>query len=200
MSVPLDQEALPHIAKPSHQQSNPSPITSQCLVATYEFCSHVANSMNNTAISRLVKTAILSTNNFTTSLSVNHTNFPSCGVATYLRSGVGGAPLPWVIAIVLFLVNISNVVVRIKKFEAAQTFSMVLSFTTAFVVTLAYVSTGLAPEMIMVWTPILLVGNAGFLLQVFVFVIEKHGSRWPRLGRREAQGSEGQDLELSERK
>jgi len=148
----------------------------------YGFCNNAIGAVNGTAVFAFTNGTVLSAVKGTTQLST-HTGFPSCGVATYFRSGLGGAPLPWIFAIILFVTNICNVVVRVRHFAAAQTFSMVLSFTTAFVVTLAYISTHREPESIMVWTPVLLVGNGGSLLQVLVFIVEEHGPRLPGVKR-----------------
>lgn len=148
----------------------------------YAFCDNVINTFNGTVVFPSTGAAALSVLNGNIQ-ATNHTDFPSCGVATYLRPVLGEAPPAWVIPIIYLVISSVNVAFRVKKFGGAQKFSMGLSFMTAFVVTLAYISTNFKSEMVMVWTPILLVGPAGSLLQVSVFMVEKHGLRLPGLKR-----------------
>ena len=99
----------------------------------------------------------------------NLTNFPS---TSYLRPNTGGSLLPWIYTVVLILLHLPMVIIRVVRWEAVQSWCLVASFFTVVVYTQAYISTQFDPAKVLVWTPIILVIDAGSMLQVFFLVIE----------------------------
>ena len=91
---------------------------------------------------------------------------------SYLRPNKGGALLPWIYTVVIILIHIPVVVIRVVRWEVVQAWCIFFSIFTIIVVTQSYVSTQFDPAKILIWTPIILVIDAGSMIQVFFLVIE----------------------------
>jgi hypothetical protein len=94
------------------------------------------------------------------------------GGSSYLRPDVGGALLPWVYTIIVIIVHIPVVVVRVVRWQMVQTWSLAATVLTLVVTAQGFKSTGFAPEMVLTWTPILLVIDAGSMAQILFLIIE----------------------------
>lgn len=95
--------------------------------------------------------------------------------ANYLRPDSGGALLPWIYTVVVIVVHIPTVVIRVQRWETAQTWCLAATLLTVVLYAQAYISTGFAAEQVLTWTPLLLVIDAGSMLQLFVLVVEAGG-------------------------
>jgi len=95
--------------------------------------------------------------------------------SSYLRPDMGGALLPWIYTAVVIVVHIPTVVIRVQRWETAQTWCLAATLLTVVLYAQAYVSTGFAAEQVLTWTPLLLVIDAGSMLQLFVLVVEAGG-------------------------
>lgn len=91
---------------------------------------------------------------------------------SYLRPNTGGALLPWIYTVLIILIHTPIVVIRVVKWEIMQAWSICFAVFTIVVVTQSYVSTQFDPARILIWTPIILVIDAGSMIQVFFLVIE----------------------------
>ena len=97
------------------------------------------------------------------------TNLPTI---SYLRPDTGGALLPWIYAIVILIVHIPVVFIRVVRWEAIQYYNLTSTFFTLVVYTQAYISTRFDAAKVLVWTPLVLVIDAGSMLQVFFLIVE----------------------------
>jgi hypothetical protein len=96
--------------------------------------------------------------------------FPGTAPA-YIRPD-GEALLPWIITLVVILFHLPVVVLRVVKWEIVQTWSFVFTGLTIAIYIQAYVSTRLQPGDILVWTPVLLIIDAGSMSQMFFLTNE----------------------------
>ena len=95
--------------------------------------------------------------------------------SSYLRPDIGGALLPWIYTAVVIVVHIPTVVIRVQRWETVQTWCLAATLLTVVLYAQAYVSTGFAADQVLTWTPLLLVIDAGSMLQLFVLVVEAGG-------------------------
>ena len=93
--------------------------------------------------------------------------------AWYLRPDTGGAVLPWVYTIILIVIHAPTVIIRVVRWEMVQTWCLVATLLTVVLFIQTYTSTRFAPAQVLTWTPIVLVIDAGSMLQLFVLVVEK---------------------------
>lgn len=128
-----------------------------------ELCSHDPN-------------AIIGTTNITWAQAESGLLTPRAN-ASYLRPNDGGALLPWMYTVIVIIVHIPTVLIRVIKWERVQTWSLVLTFFTVVVYIQAFVSTKFEASKILVWTPIILIIDAGSMLQLFFLVIEAERER-----------------------
>ena len=70
------------------------------------------------------------------------------------------------------MIHIPVVIIRVVRWEVVQAWCIVFTVFTTVVVTQSYISTQFAPAEILIWTPIILVIDAGSMIQVFFLVIE----------------------------
>lgn len=91
---------------------------------------------------------------------------------SYLRPNTGGALLPWIYTVIIILIHIPVVLIRVVRWEVVQAWSIFFAVFTIIVVTQSYVSTQFDPAKILIWTPVILVIDAGSMIQVFFLVIE----------------------------
>jgi hypothetical protein len=91
--------------------------------------------------------------------------------------------MPWLYTSFMIIIHLPSVLIRATRWQMVQTLSIGLAAVNIVVFTQAYHSTQLAPEKVMVWTPIMLLLDAGAMLQLFVMVVEANGSRLPVLRR-----------------
>jgi hypothetical protein len=103
----------------------------------------------------------------------------SCGDPASIRPDVGGSLIPWPLTVLLLLLHLPAVVVRIAMWERALSWSLVLTAFEAGIALLAFISSRLAPEKVMVWSTVVLVISAGAMLQQFILLAEKHRRRLP---------------------
>ncbi|KAI9880158.1 MAG: hypothetical protein M1830_004977 [Pleopsidium flavum] len=92
--------------------------------------------------------------------------------SSYLRPDIGGALLPWIYTAIVIVIHIPTVIIRVQRWETVQTWCLAATFLTVVLYSQAYVSTGFAADQVLTWTPLLLVIDAGSMLQVFVLVVE----------------------------
>ena len=91
---------------------------------------------------------------------------------SYLRPDTGGALLPWIYTVLIIVIHLPVVIIRVVRWEIVQSWCLVSTLFTVIVYTQAYISTNFDPAKILVWTPVVLVIDAGSMLQVFFLVIE----------------------------
>lgn len=91
---------------------------------------------------------------------------------SYLRPNTGGALLPWIYTVIIILIHLPVVIIRVVRWEVVQSWCIVFAVFTIAIVTQSYVSTRFDPAEILIWTPIILVIDAGSMIQVFFLVIE----------------------------
>jgi hypothetical protein len=104
----------------------------------------------------------------------NFDTLPLCPIKhTYLRPDKGMSIVPWLISLLLLLVHLPLATIRIQRWEKAQIISVVLAGVSCIVVTMAYRSSKLTAETIYVWSPVILIGDVGAVLQVLALVAEK---------------------------
>lgn len=85
---------------------------------------------------------------------------------------IGVALLPWVYTLVVLIAHLPTVVLRVVKWESAQTWCLAATTLTVVVYCQAYVSTRLAADKVLVWTPLLLLIDAGAMQQIVFLVCE----------------------------
>jgi hypothetical protein len=105
--------------------------------------------------------------------------YDTCGDSCYLRSDTGGSPMPWHFVAVLLVMRFLLVFVRVAHWDKGQILALLLAVVNSWIITLAFFSTGLAPDKITVWSSIILVGDAGAVNQVIVLLLEKSGEHMP---------------------
>lgn len=91
---------------------------------------------------------------------------------SYLRPDTAGALVPWIYTLVVLFVHIPVVLIRVVRWQAVQYWCLVSTFFSIVLYTQAYVSTSFDVAKVLVWTPLLLVIDAGSMLQVLFLVIE----------------------------
>lgn len=92
--------------------------------------------------------------------------------SSYLRPDIGGALLPWIYTAIVIIVHIPTVIIRVQRWETVQTWCLAATLLTVVLYAQAYVSTAFQPDQVLTWTPLLLVIDAGSMLQLFVLVVE----------------------------
>lgn len=93
-------------------------------------------------------------------------------ITSYLRPDTGAALLPWVYTMVAIIIHIPVIFVRATRWDIVQTWCIVSTFFVIIVYVQAYISTNFAAAQILVWTPLILIIDAGSMLQVFFLVLE----------------------------
>jgi hypothetical protein len=106
---------------------------------------------------------------------------PPCG-SSYLRPS-GGSFMPWIYLALLILIQAPTTLRRVRDWEKARALALVLTLFHEFIQFLAYRSTQLAPEKVLIWAPLTLILDAGAMMQLVVLLVEKYGSELPLLGR-----------------
>ena len=96
---------------------------------------------------------------------------------SYLRPNDGGALLPWIYTVFVILLHVPTVIFRVIQWELVQTWCLVFTFFTVIIYIQAYVSTEFEASKVLVWTPIILIIDAGSMLQLFFLVIEAKKER-----------------------
>ena len=91
---------------------------------------------------------------------------------SYLRPDTAGALLPWVYTSVILVIHLPVVVVRVVRWQAVQYWCLVSTLLTVVTYAQAYISTRFDAAKVLVWTPLILVIDAGSMLQVFFLVVE----------------------------
>ena len=107
-------------------------------------------------------------------LAQNRTCEPS-----YLRPDVGGALLPWLFAVLQIVIHLPVIFARVARWEDVQTLSIVLAIFNVAIVAQGYTATKMAPQHVLVWSPMTLVIDAGAMLQLVVLVRAVH-PHWVR--------------------
>lgn len=92
--------------------------------------------------------------------------------SSYLRPDVGGALLPWIYTAIVIVAHIPTVVIRVVQWEKVQVWCLAATLLTVAVYLQAYISTGLKAEQVLTWTPLVLLIDAGSMLQIAVLVEE----------------------------
>ena len=99
-------------------------------------------------------------------------NLTTPHTVSYLRPDTGGALLPWIYTIVILVIHLPVVVIRVVRWQAVQYWCLVSTLLTVITYTQAYISTRFDAAKVLVWTPLILVIDAGSMLQVFFLVVE----------------------------
>ena len=97
-------------------------------------------------------------------------------ISSYLRPD-GFALLPWIYTAIVLVVHIPTVIIRVLKWEWVQLWCLGGALFTVIVYVIAYASTQLTPDKILVWTPLLLLIDAGSMSQIFFLILD--GSHAP---------------------
>lgn len=101
-------------------------------------------------------------------------------VSAYIRPDAE-ALLPWVVTLIVTIVHLPFVVLRVVKWEIVQTWCFVFTGFTLLVYIQAYVSTTFRPGDVLVWTPLLLIIDAGSMSQMFFLINENiHLMPWAK--------------------
>src|SRR5271167_3220242 len=93
----------------------------------------------------------------------------NCSISTsYIRLDQGVAVMPWVYSAVLFAAHIVSCITRIflKPYDRSQLLAIVLATFAVSITILAYQSTRFRPEMIYIWTPLMLGGDVAALIHL----------------------------------
>ena len=93
-------------------------------------------------------------------------------VPTYLRPDTAGALLPWMYTVIVLIVHVPVVFIRVVRWQSVQYWCLVSTFFNIVLYIQAYVSTRFDEAKVLVWTPLILVIDAGSMLQVFFLIIE----------------------------
>lgn len=113
---------------------------------------------------------------FNASIALNATCLWDGG-ETYIRPDSSGALLPWLYAIIILVIHLPTVLIRVTRWEKVQVLSLWLAVSSIAVTLQGYISTGLEPEAVLVWMPLLLPLDAGAMLQLIVLIVEDVGFR-----------------------
>ena len=124
----------------------------------------------------------------------------NCTVAvSYLRPDEANAIIPWVYSLILLLCHLPLVIIRVVRWETGQMWSLAMATFSVGLTCLAYGSSGLAPEQVLIWTPIALTVDVGAVMQVFILILEADGQRVKDLlrgGSIGERGAEGEEIQL----
>lgn len=94
------------------------------------------------------------------------------GGSSYLRPDIGGALLPWIYTAIVIIVHIPTVIIRVQQWDTVYTWCLASTFLAVVLYTQAHISSGFVASQVLTWTPLLLVIDAGSMLQLFVLVVE----------------------------
>ena len=94
------------------------------------------------------------------------------GSSSYLRPDIGGALLPWIYTVIVIIVHVPIVVIRVVRWQKVQTWCLAATLLTLAVTAQGYYTTKFAPEMVLTWTPLLLIIDAGSMAQVLFLIVE----------------------------
>ncbi len=109
--------------------------------------------------------------------SVDRSALKSFTITSYLRPDTGAALLPWVYTMIAIIVHLPVVVVRVTRWDIVQTWCIVSTLFVVIVYVQAYISTNFAASQILVWTPLILIIDAGSMLQIFFLALETRPMR-----------------------
>ena len=114
---------------------------------------------------------------------------------SYFRPDTGVALMPWIYTVGVIIIHLPMVLVRVTRWEIIQVWSLVFTAFTVVVVIQAYVSSKFNPAQILLWTPLMLVIDAGSMAQVFFLVMEAR-QNWvgERIVLSESEGPESSTL------
>jgi len=94
------------------------------------------------------------------------------GGSSYIRPDVGYALLPWIYMVIVIILHIPMVVIRVVRWQMVQTWCLASTVLTLVITIQAYKSTAFSPDMILTWTSLLLVIDAGSMAQVLFLIVE----------------------------
>ena len=124
-----------------------------------DFCPHPPN-------------ATIGTTNITWSQAASNQLNADFKNVSYLRPDTAGALLPWIYTIILIIIHVPVVFIRVVRWQSIQYWCLVSTFFTIVIYVQAYISTEFDAAKVLVWTPLILVIDAGSMLQVFFLIIE----------------------------
>jgi hypothetical protein len=99
--------------------------------------------------------------------------------SSYIRPG-GFSLLPWIYTVIVLTVHIHTVIVRVLRWETTQLWCLACTFLTIIVYIQGDISTHFSEETILVWTPLLLLIDAGSMSQI-IFVAADENALFLRL-------------------
>lgn len=127
--------------------------------------------MNALGLCSQALNATIGNTNITWAQAVSNT-ITTLAATSYLRPDSGGALLPWVYTIGLIILHIPVVCIRVSRWEAVHYWCLASTFFTIVIYTQAYISAQFDAGKVLVWTPLVLVIDAGSMLQVIFLIIE----------------------------
>lgn len=116
--------------------------------------------------------ATIGSTNITWAQAESNTLHNLTRTVSYLRPNTAGALLPWIYTVAILIVHIPGVFIRVVRWEAVQYWCLLSTFFTLIVYIQAYISTRFDAAKVLVWTPLILVIDAGSMLQVLFLIIE----------------------------
>jgi len=93
--------------------------------------------------------------------------------SSYLRPD-GFALLPWIYLVIILIVHIPTVIIRVLRWEISQLWCFATTFLTIIVFIQGYISTEFTPDKVLVWTPIVLLIDAGSMSQIAFLVTDEN--------------------------
>lgn len=98
--------------------------------------------------------------------------FPGTG-SSYIRPG-GFSLLPWIYTVIVLTLHIPTVIIRVLRWETTQLWCLACTFLTIIVYIQGDISTGFSEETILVWTPLLLLIDAGGMSQIIFLAADEN--------------------------
>jgi hypothetical protein len=106
--------------------------------------------------------------------------------------------MPWIYLALLILIQAPTTLRRVRDWKKAQALAIFLTLFHEFILFLAYRSTHLAPEKVLIWAPLTLILDAGAMMQLVVLLAEKYGSELPLLGIWIKDSNDGTDQRVTQ--
>lgn len=84
------------------------------------------------------------------------------------------ALLPWLYTAIVLVVHVPLVIIRVVRWETVQIWCLASTLLTVLVYAQAYTSTRFSAAQVFVWTPLLLLIDAGSMAQIFFLIVEDY--------------------------
>jgi hypothetical protein len=123
----------------------------------------------------IMNTTIVGTRETWTSL--DRTTLKDFTTTSYFRPDTGAALLPWVYTLVAIIIHLPVLFVRVARWDLVRDWLFLSTSLVILVYVQGYISTRLAADQVLVWTPVVLVIDAGSMLQMIFLVLETEAFR-----------------------